>query len=244
MSATTVGKILVFANLVLGVVFASMALGVYTNRIDWPGARTASYTGEEVRGELAQRVKDVKDAELVASAALTRWQDMTKKLYDLELKARPTAQAWYADKMMILDQGKDRAGQQQPVTSLVHNKDGQLVVFQNGQPVPGPIANQPLQSRSYYEAQLAATAQAIQNQVNLTNEALVAAEELTVRINGIPSKQKGLRDLLSEEETARRNALDELEYVKPFRYNRQAEAELLYKRQMALEARVAELNKP
>jgi hypothetical protein len=242
MSATKFGKILVFANLVLSVMFASMAVGIYTNRIDWPGFRTASYQGEEVRGELAQRKKDVKDAEDVASKALTRWLEATKKLNNLELKERPEALAWYANKLLILDQGKDQAGQVQAVTSLVQ-KDGQLVLFQNGQLVPGPTA-QPLQSRSYYVAEFGKNAKAIQDQVDLTNQALATAEDLTVRINGIPEKQKGLRDLLREEETAHRNALDELEYVKPFRYNRQAEAELLSKRQIALEARLDELKKP
>jgi hypothetical protein len=94
-------------------------------------------------------------------------------------------------------------------------------------------------------AEFSNNAAAIQQQVNLTNQALAAEEDLTVRINGLPDKQqKGLRDLLREEEAAQRNALDELEYVKPFRYNRQAEAELLSKRQIALEARLDELKKP
>jgi hypothetical protein len=243
MNATMVGKILVFANLVLSMMFASMAVGVYTNRIDWPGTRTSSFQGDEVRGELAQRKKEVRDAELVASTALTRWLDMTKKVNDLEGKVRPTALAWYADKLLILDQGKNREGQLQPVTALKYDKEG-VLLFENGPPVPGP-SNQPLQSRSFYITQFNENAQAIQTQIDLTNQALAAAEDLTVRINGIKDKQqKGLRDLLREEETARQNAEAELDYVKPFRYNRQAEAELLVKRQQALETRVEELKKP
>jgi hypothetical protein len=240
MSATMFGKILIFANLVLSLVFATMALGIYTNRIDWPGTASPLVQGEKVLGEHARLREEIRDQEKVASAALTRWLDLTKQVADLE-RNRPIALAWYADKINILDTGKDRAGKAEAVTALVH-KDGNLL-FQNGQPVPGPNPNQPLQPTSFYLAAFGKNAADIKTQVEATNKALLDAEDLTVRINGLMGKQKGLRDLLWEEETAHRNALEELEHVKPFRYNRQAEAELLSKRQQALEARVDELKK-
>jgi hypothetical protein len=73
---------------------------------------------------------------------------------------------------------------------------------------------------------------------------LARAEVLTLEINGTKAPpQKGLRDLLAEVENNHRNALEELEYLKPFRYNREVESGLLLKRQTALKARIAELEK-
>jgi len=49
--------------------------------------------------------------------------------------------------------------------------------------------------------------------------------------------------LLDELETAHRQTVGELEYLLPFRYNRQAEQRLLEKRQVSLNSRVNELNR-
>ena len=264
MNATLIGKLLVFFNLVLSLMFAAMALGIYTNRIDWPGTASPTVPGEKVLGEYGERKEAIQKQEQVASTALTRWLDMTEKLDRLELSrpaqelkpddvvSRPEAVAWYADMLNILKTGTDRSGKPNKVTALPRDKDGKLVLKRDpatqllalatGQPVPGPT-NQALQSESEYKAALEKTEQAIAATRARGLEANEAEKILTIQINGIAGMQKGLRALIDEVEAAGRSALAELEYLRPFRYNRQAEGELLDKRQRALEARREELKK-
>jgi hypothetical protein len=240
MNVTLLGKILVFVNLTAALVFAGWAVGVATNRIDYTGTGAPAVAGGTAQGELAQRKALVQDREKAAGLALARWQANTATLLDLE-KQRPAAQSWYDDKLSILEKGTNKAGQPGALTALVYN-NGRLQVGQEGNPLLGPD-KQPLQSRVALNLLLKNTEDEIQKQIQLAETAIKQAEALTVEINGLPDKQKGLRDLIREEETAQLNAVNELAYLRPFRYNRQAEAELLQERRAQMEARINELKK-
>jgi hypothetical protein len=233
MNATTVGKSLVFVNLVLSMIFATWAIGIYTNRIDWPGGGTPSVPGERALGEVGKRKAEITEAEKAAGLALANWQSWTGTLTQLEQVQRPQARAWFAAKLKGLEEG---AG---PVPSLVYGMDGKLQVGAEGQPIAS------LKPRAALRQEIAAVDAETERVAAQANKDLKAAEELTIQINGIREgnlvKQKGLRDLLAEEEQAGENARNEIEYVRPLRYNRQAEVELLQKRQASLARRMAEL---
>jgi hypothetical protein len=239
MNTTRLGKILVLVNLVLSVLFAVWALGIYANRIDWPGTGSPTIPGEKALGELRKRDDEIKEYSSKANKAgiaLSSWRAWNARLAALEA-ARPAAQAQYSAKLQSLDDG------QGPVTGFVFDQQGRLG---NGPEVPG-AGGQPLRSRTIYQQQTAAAEKQIEDLNKQANQDLHAAEDQTVQLNGVREgdqvKQKGLRDLLREEQVARQNALDEIEYVRPFRYNRQAEGALLQKRQATLVERLEELKK-
>jgi hypothetical protein len=235
MNATTVGKALIFVNLVMSVVFASWAAGIYTNRIDWPGGGTPTVPGEKALGEVGKRKAEIAESEAAAKLALGSWQTRTATINQLEQAERPRDRTWYATKLKSLQEG---AG---AVTALAYGTDGKLQVGADGPAIPG------LKSRAGLRQDITAIDSQIQQQTAAANKDLKEADELTVQINGIREgnlvKQKGLRDLLAEEEQARLHALAETEYVRPFRFNRQAEAEILQKRQASLGQRIEELKK-
>lgn len=245
MSITALGKTLVIVNLILSLVFASWAMGVFTNRIDWPGGGAPTVPGERALGEIGKRKAEIDEYTLPAKGnraglALGNWRAWTDALTTLETVERPRARAWFTAKLKGLEDG------QGPITALVYGSDGRLQIGADGKPILGPDG-QPLRSRATARQAIAATDAQIKEQTDQANRDLKAAEELTIQINGIREgnlvKQKGLRDLLAEEELARRNALAEIEYVRPFRFNRQAEGELLQKRQASLGQRLEELKK-
>jgi hypothetical protein len=238
MNATTIGKSLIFINVILSIVFASWALGIFTNRIDWPGGGTPSVPGERALGEVGKRDKEIKEAEGASKLATGNWQAWSKALKNVETVQRPQARTWFATKLKSLEEGAN------PVTSLAYATDGKLQVGAEGKPIPGP-GGTPLVSRAAFRKQMADIDAKILQLVAQAKNDLTSAEALTIQINGIREgnlvKQKGLRDLLAELAQARQNAIDETEYVRPFRFNRQAEAELLQKRQASLAQRIEEL---
>jgi hypothetical protein len=233
MNWTAIGKTLVFFNLVLSIIFAAWAAGIYTNRIDWPGGG-AGISGEKAEGEYTRRQKEIQALEKAAGVALARWQANTKYVKDLE-RHRPIANAFYASKLASLNQNAN------PITALVYQND-RLVLDPNGPKIAGADGKELLARQSYYIS-FSAAEKKIQEEIEETKKLIAEAEDLTLEINGEKGKTKGLRDLLDELETAHRQTVGELEYLLPFRYNRQAEQRLLEKRQVSLNSRVNELNR-
>lgn len=239
MNATFLGKILIFFNLVLSVFFASWAIGIYTNHIDWPGTGSgAGLAGDKAQGEYTRRKTEIDERGKSAALALARWQGQTATLAALETQ-RPKNQQWYDARLKAMSDGTD------PVASLVFDNAGKLLL-QNGKAATGPNG-QPLQPRNALLGALAQTEKNIQTEIEQAKSALEEAGRLTQEINGDKEKKndfpKGLRDLLAEEETAQNNARAELQYLAPFLYNRLAEAELLQKRHKSLNDRVTELER-
>jgi hypothetical protein len=237
MNMTLIGKILVFVNVTLSVAFAAIAVAIFTNRIDWPGSATPVVRGEPAAGEIAKRKAEFQEREKAAALALGRWQSAAQELALLESTEAPKQRAWFAERLTQLEKEP-----QKPATSLVYGKDGKLQLYAAGQPVPGPAG--PLSSRTKLASDLAQTQQEIDRLIQEGEKALREAQDLTIEINGDPQKkQKGIRDLLAEEDLALRNNMNELEYLRPFRYNRQAERNLLMFRKGQLERRIEELKK-
>jgi hypothetical protein len=238
MSMNLFGKILVFLNLTLSLLLAGLALGISTNRIDWPG------TGRTVPGELAKGELGKKKVELqhwtgLATQANSTWQVASVGLLKVEDERRAN-QKWYEDQLDVLA-GRDKSGK--PVAgaigTLVYNK-GQLQLDQQGRPA---LQAAPLKSRDAFIAELDKLKMDIAAEMTAIADLENQEAQLTLKINGEKGKQKGLRDLLGEEQLARQNSLAEAEFLKPLRINRQVEAEVLSERRQSLEARIAELKK-
>jgi hypothetical protein len=76
--------------------------------------------------------------------------------------------------------------------------------------------------------------------MNAIQDDVAEERRLSGEING-QNQNLGFRGILAEYERLERNAVAELERLKPLRYNLQVEYALLKKRQNALDARIKEL---
>jgi hypothetical protein len=232
---TKLGKYLVFINLVLSLCFLGVAAGVASNRIDWPGTAKG-----ETKAGIALKADEIKSWQQEANSAYTRYSAALPELLKVE-EERPAKRKWYADQLSILETGKDTDGKAvNTVNELVYQK-GQLQIDpKTGLPMLKQIQN--LQPKPKMIDDLAAVQAQIQDEMKKVAGYMKEEERLTKEINGDPKeKTKGLRDLLAEEVSAEKNLQGELEYLRPLRYNRQIEAALLLKRQLALKARLEEL---
>src|SRR5262245_26074028 len=140
MNVTSAGKILVFVNLTLSLLFAAWAVGIATNRIDWPGGG-ATVSGEKAKGEMGKRRDDVAKYEKDASLALANWQTHNRTLV-ANLVQRTQAQAWFEQKLKHTNEG------QGPILALVYQNN--KLQFADGPPIPN------LKSHKAFQAELLA----------------------------------------------------------------------------------------
>jgi hypothetical protein len=245
MKTTLAGKIFVFINLVLGLFFAGMALAVITHRVNWPGIKGAA--PDQAEGLIKQKQDEIKKWEQGAQNGLARHEEALKELLVLE-EDLPRKQKWYADQLAFLATGKDAAGKplkDAKVSRLVY-KGGQLELDDKGYPKLEPLTSK-LKEGLKPIPQMVAIKTAVEEdiQMRMGEVAKVIAREkmLTLEINGNNGMPKGFRDLLAEEVMVEKDIQAELEYLRPLRYNRQVEAELLLKRQGSLKGRLRELEK-
>lgn len=239
---TKLGKALVFGNLVLALFFLALGIGIATNRVDWPGTMKTG-PSSEVKAGIALKSEEIKNYQQSASQALGRWTVAMADLVKVE-KELPDKQKWYADQLSILQTGKDTIGKPGtgPIRGLIY-KGGQLVLDKNGLPELRPLNLPGLELHPIPEMEklLAEKQDEIKNEMDKVAKVMKEEGRLTLEINGEPGKIKGLRDLLAEELAVEKNIQEELEYLRPLRYNRQVEAALLLKRQQALKSRLDEL---
>jgi hypothetical protein len=234
---TLFGKILVVTNVILSLFMASVAIGIYTNRLDWPGVASSPAPGEKGAGEFGRAKAELDDIQRAAALAQSRYDDGLRTVAHLEDRI-PRDRNAYALQLKILD--GEQAGQIQVISP--RTGAGQAALDDDGVPVlvyQRPA--KPLKSRRGLYRELAQTEEEIHGEKNTIESLAHQQEQLTIELNGIPGRQKGLRDLLAEEKSTRENALAELQHLKPLRYNSEVESELLHKRQESLLARLNEL---
>ena len=239
---TLLGKILVFANLVLALFFLALGIGLATNRVDWPGTMKTG-PAAEMKAGIALKSEEIKNWQQAASVALGRYALAMPELLKVE-KERPERQQWFADQLGILRTGKDMAGK--PFMGKIRNlvyKNGQLQLDDKGYPVMADMPAVPFDLKPIPEMnqELAATQDLVKRETQKVAELMKEEGRLTLEMNGEAGKTKGLRDLLAEEVAVEKNLQEELEYLRPLRYNRQVESALLLKRQQSLKSRLDEL---
>jgi hypothetical protein len=239
---TKLGKYLVFINLVLSLMFLGVAIGVYSNRIDWPGTMKTG-PASEVKAGVDRLKSEIDTWQKEASIGLARANTALADLVQVE-KERPIKQKWYADQLSILETGNDTDGKAYmgPIRDLVYEK-GQIKLDKDGLPELAPVKSSlELKPKPEMVRILADTQNLVKNEMAKVAKLMQEEERLTREVNGDPQKKvKGLRDLQAEEISVENNLQGELEYLRPLRYNRQVEAALLLKRQQSLKARLDEL---
>jgi hypothetical protein len=228
---TRLGKILVFVNLVLTLMLAAFALGVFTNRIDWVGTPP-----NQSEGEIKKREAEIATLKEVYTRSVTRWQRESADL-PAQIASRQKNQGWYAQQLKAVVEGK---GANQPIDVLVFNNGALQVDGNTGLPVLRQAANPnwlPIRAQdevlAAVDKDVASTAKEIQ--ATITKE-----EELSKILNGVPG---GLRSVLADTQEARRASELELQHVKKLRINGKEEAGSLLNRQRQLKARLELLKK-
>jgi hypothetical protein len=242
---TLVGKILVFVNLVLSMTLFAWALGLYTQRIDW-APRLSLFEQDPNRPgkklELAPGVLREKHAEIEKllygqKAAEARWQENHKVLQDLE-RLRPIRQAFYADELLILAEGRDRNDQPAKILEM-KEVDGVLVIEREGRP-PLKIMGEDAKSIAQYHNEHEKLLRQLAGLQEDVRRLILKEEELTIELNGGPNR-RGLRADLLQQEAFLRGSEQEFVGLAPMFYHIREERKLLQKRQAELEKRLVEL---
>jgi hypothetical protein len=247
---TAFGKLLVFVQFILSIVFTTWAVGLYSQRIDWaPGKTLLGDPIPEVKGrvgELSDEIKnfvgDGKDKEGSRDKAELRWQTAYQALADAT-KSREKYQDWYRDQLSLAKKGEDIAGRRQesPVRYLVYNPDGTLKMDNDLKVRPAVQSfGAPVKSVEDYYVESDGLQKDVEKAQDKLYETVVEAEKITQQIVGSPTDY-GLRRKLRDERDYYENALKELTYLEPVYNGRSAEFEVVKKRNAQLERRKEEL---
>jgi hypothetical protein len=237
-------KRLVFVNLVLSLVLATWALGVFSQRIDW-GKKAASV--DRPAGELAKRLEEIDrlgggSKEGARQRAETRWAQARKDLLGKE-EDRKQKQGWYAQQLEVLEKGMiGGKAMVPPVMALVYDQGG-IVLDATGRPQLRPVPDRtgkPVGALQALDQEYLALHKDIKKTMQEIAGLIQEEQKLTLNLNG-DGPRKGLRRQLADEQAETDKCLSEQDYLKPLFYNRQAEAQLLQERQKALQDRLREL---
>src|SRR5438132_1158329 len=238
MNLTLAGKIALFANLALSILFAFLGFGIYSQRINW----TDKKIGER-DGEYQQRKAEIDKLQAARNRVETRWATALKSPTGvLALEAfRPQRQAWYRQQMDVLktgdakqkilgidfDQGRIRID---PRTGLPVMS---VIIDQSKKPIPGLFSLQVLnEAYSRNQRDIVAKTEEIEKLIQEENR-------LTEQLGD--GKVRGLLFDLAQQQLAEEKSLDEQEYLQPLLYNCMVKRQSLEDRQKVLENRLKKL---
>jgi hypothetical protein len=239
---TKFGKILVFANLALSLVFATWALALFTQRVDWLDKKKDA-NDDRTWGRIA-KAKDEIDRWHGPGGkagprplAEGRWQSALAEVRGSE-KLRESNQGWYRDKLATLESGQDlnRKPVAEPVKRLSYVK-GEMQL-EKGLPKLETVMD-----RGGQQA-LKARMALLQEQNDLNGQIAKEQEEIRKLAERAAALTDEMRDLFVRIERAaeaRQGSVVEQRHLEQLLYNVQVEAELLLDRQAELETRLNEL---
>ncbi len=233
---TLFGKLLVFVNLVLSVILVAIAVGLYTQRIDWSGSGSGPTANKGEVAKLKDKLKPANGWGLYddLSASEARFEAAAPALAAVR-NVRTRNQEWYAAQLKTLDTS-DR-----PVMDLV-DESGKLVLDPSGLPKLQKAqdrAGAEMLGEAQYRDQMKVLTGKIQD--DQAEFKKVKAEDIELSDQIV--KPGGLRELRELEKHKVRQIEEELETLKPLWYNTLVEKELVVNRKDLLEARKTQLEK-
>jgi hypothetical protein len=236
MTLTTAGRIALFANLALSLMFAYWGFGIYSQRINWSDKKIG-----EREGEFAKRAEEIKLLQDRSRPRVQkRWLEATQRLVGLEA-LRPQHQEWYKQQLEVL-----RTGDAKQKILGIEFEQGQIKIDpRSGLPVMQVIRDQSKQPIAGLASLRVLNEEygRIQKEIGTTTadiEELVQQEKALTEQLG-DGKARGLRFDLAQQQLAEKNSLDEQEYLQPLLYNSMVEQQSLEDRQKVLEDRVKRL---
>lgn len=243
------GKILVYVNLGMSLMFAAWAGMLYLNKIDWSAQKGK---GLSPNGEALARIEEY-DAlgKNGIRPATARLRASSLKLTDSE-GWRPYERDWYKQQINFLLEGATEA---KPVQQVVRGVDGSVTLTLDEYAKTGNILKMgpvqakdregkqiKLKSAAYYDREIArAIREAGTASVSLEKEARKDTEA-TNKLKG----PKGLQARLKAERIKREAVVEEYKAIRPKWLNASVEEEQLKEVRKRLDARIQELttNKP
>jgi hypothetical protein len=243
------GKILVFLHLALSLCFATWAMVLYTNRVNWTNKPAQGIPAE---GELTPRMAEYDRLTKSGIRPVdTRWREARAQLGNNET-SRPRERPWYNQQLDFLQDG---AAENSPVRQIDRGPDGNPIVVVN--PAPGgdllqmgPLkdpAGQPFNNRDgqplalksmvWYDKEYSSTIAQIVAAIKRLQD---ASERDTVATNKLKGP-KGLHAKLEFEKVKQERVLDEYNEVRPLWLNTAVELKNLEDLRLRLEVRLKEL---
>jgi hypothetical protein len=237
MKLTTAGRIALFANLALSLLFAFWGFGIYSQRSNW----TDKKLGER-EGEYAKRDAEIKRLKTSLDRVETRWANTSRGVVALE-EVRPKEQEWYRQQIERLKTGDAN----QKILGIDFDAQGRIrfdpkntgypamtvITDHSKKPIPG-LASLQVLNDAYTRIQ--------KDIVKVTEE----IEQLVQQEKGLTEqvgdgKVRGLLFDLAQQQLAEKRSLDEQEYLQPLLYNSMVKLQSLESRQKVLEERLKKL---
>src|SRR5262245_36450004 len=225
---TTFGKILVVSQFILSLAFAIIAGMFLAHRLPW-NAPSPGGGAQGVSGLIDKQEKKIKDLAVARDRATARWNAYNGVLLALEAE-RPGRKALFDAKLALMRTGKG-ANNLPPVTAIEYDQQGRLKVA-GAAPIQYRGANvmafDPLvaEMRRLHKSDNPALFGPIPDTQKRIDTLLQQYNALTNDING-QGPVRGLRKEIALQEEAKRNAVAQQEYLKPFLANRYSETVLL-----------------
>ena len=235
MTWTLAGRIALFANLALSLMFACWGFGLYSLRVNWTSKKIGDREGEYAR--LAAETDKLQGSRPRVDGL---WLEASRGVKRLET-LRPEKQQWYKQQIDVLKTGAanqkildiDFEQGQIKIDRKTDRPVMKLVTDQTNKPIPGlfsvPVLN------DIYARRQRAIVDVTERIKKLVEEEMVLTEQLG------DGKVRGLRFDLAQQLVAEKQSLDEQEYLQPLLYNSMVEQQSLEDRQRVLEDRVKKL---
>lgn len=229
---TRLAKIMIYLNLGLSFVFASWALALYTQRVDW-GPKGAS--AGQAAGEMFKRTEEITKLKGARTRAEQHWETALADIRRYEAQSR-SDDAWYQEQLTALESSP------KPLQTIAPDKQS---IGSTGRPTLVPWIDpkgRPYSSLAVLRKQHDQVHRDIDAELANLNALIAQEKQLTQQLIG-DGMNKGIRELIRIEEEKRQNAEREQDYLEPLLYNRLVELSLLQKRNKLLDGRLKEVQK-
>ena len=222
---TTVAKVMLCINLALGLTFTFWSISLYTEQTD----RDAIAKAKRAEVDRLKTVEAIKDVQL---------RSAVQAFNAVELQ-RPVLSDYYAKQLEEL-----RKGAAAPKAIVI--KAGIIQLAADGKPILGEVVRadgktpvEGLKSMTLLNQDFGRIATQTQEVAGSGKKAMEDEQKLNLVIGN--GNDNGLLAQLAFQKLEFKRAEDQHEFLKPIMYNRQVEAQLLVKRQLALKKRLEEI---
>jgi hypothetical protein len=242
MNLTLAGKIALFANLALSILFAFLGFGIYSQRINW----TDKKIGER-DGEYQQRKAEIDKLAFGPQSSRTRvearWANALKSPAGVRaLEAfRPHRQAWFGQQIDILKTGDAN----QKILGIDYDQGRIRIDPRTGMPVMSVVVDQSkkavpgLHSLKVLNEMYGRIQKEIVAKTEEVRKLIQEEDALTDQLGD--GKVRGLLFDLAQQQLAEKKSLNEQEYLQPLLYNCMVKRQSLEDRQKVLENRLKKL---
>lgn len=260
---TTVGKVSIFLNLVLALIFTGWAIGVWANHVDW---QTPPGKSADREGRLEKLNKEIATLGAVQNRTLARWAGLHATLVSAEEQRQPRAD-WYREQLALIRTGQvGNQAAQFPVAELppLGGEDPELLdilqanrtggfqlrpqlaqqrrpVMYRAEGLPASAPPVPLLSLVAYDSALKQRADDIATTHQQIQRSIEQQQAASDQLNGVPGKSKGLRELLEEQRVAFNASQEEIYFLQQPTAVEQDDLRRLKRRLQQAQEREAEL---